>query len=141
MSIREESATFTGPGSVENILGRVSGGSASFIDGRLSSQIPGANLFLMNPSGLMFGPNATLDLSGSFHATTADYIGLADGGRFDAATPSNSVLTMATPEAFGFLGGNPAAISINQSNLEVPRGETLSLAGGEYRNRRGNLGC
>jgi filamentous hemagglutinin family protein len=126
-----ESATFTGPNNVENILGRVTGGNASFIDGRLSSQIPGANLFLMNPSGLMFGPNATLDLSGSFHATTADYIGLADGGRFDAATPSHSVLTAAPPEAFGFLSGNPAAISIDNSALEVPKGETVSLIGGD----------
>jgi filamentous hemagglutinin family protein len=127
-----ESATFTGPNSVENILGRVTGGSASFIDGRLSSQIPGANLFLMNPSGLMFGPNATLDLSGSFHATTADYIGLADGGRFDAATPSHSVLTAAPPEAFGFLSGNPAAITaeIRDENLGVDEGQTLSMIGG-----------
>ena len=127
-----ESATFTGPGSVENILGRVTGGSASIIDGRLSSQIPGANLFLMNPRGLMFGPNASLDLTGSFHATTADYIGLADGGRFDAATPSNSVLTAAPPEAFGFLSGNPAAITaeILDENLEVDEGETLSFIGG-----------
>jgi large exoprotein involved in heme utilization and adhesion len=101
------------------------------IDGRLSAQIPGANLYLMNPSGLMFGPNATLDVSGSFHATTADYIGLADGGRFAATTPGESVLTAAPPEAFGFLGSNPAGISLDKSGLAVPSEETVSLLGGD----------
>ena len=68
-----QSATFTGPAAIANILGRITGGSASSIDGLLRSTIPDANLFLVNPNGIMFGPNASLDINGSFHASTSDY--------------------------------------------------------------------
>ena len=125
-----ESATFTGPDSVQNILGRITGGSSSTIDGLLRSEIPGANLFLLNPAGMLFGPNAQLDIPGSFHASTADFLRLGEEGRFDAARPQASLLTVAPPSAFGFLGDSPAGISLQGSNLRVPRGETLSLIGG-----------
>ncbi|MEE9422968.1 MAG: filamentous hemagglutinin N-terminal domain-containing protein, partial [Gammaproteobacteria bacterium] len=87
-----ESATFTGPGSISNVLGRVTGGSVSNIDGAINMQIPGANLYLVNPSGIVFGPNATLNLSGSFHASTAAAIRLGENGSFDATNSGNSVL-------------------------------------------------
>ena len=126
-----ESATFTGPNSVDNVIGRVTGGNMSTIDGRLSCDIPNANLYLVNPAGVMFGPNATLDVHGSFAVSTADYVKLADGGRFDAQTPSNSVLTSAVPAAFGFLSQQPAPIAIDHSNLAVSEGRTVSLIGGD----------
>ncbi|MBI1774922.1 MAG: filamentous hemagglutinin N-terminal domain-containing protein [Proteobacteria bacterium] len=125
-----ESATFSGPGSVSNIIGRVTGGSASSIDGTIRSTIPGANLFLVNPAGMMFGPNASLDVQGSFHATTADYLRLADGARFQATNPTASSFTAAPPVAFGFLGPNPAALTVQGSFLAVPSGASLSLVGG-----------
>jgi len=126
-----ESATFTGPNAIENVIGRVTGGTSSSIDGLLRSTIQDANLFLINPSGVMFGPNATLDVNGSFHVSTADYIGLSDGGVFYADPALNSVLTVAPPSAFGFLGESPAAITIDGSSLRVPGGETLSVVGGD----------
>src|SRR5712691_2479390 len=126
-----ESATFTGPASIGNILSRVTGGSPSSIDGLLRSAIPGANFFLLNPSGVMFGPNASLDVSGSFHVSTADFIRLADGGVFHANLGNQSVLTVAPPAAFGFLNANPAAITVQGSTLAVPDGQTLSLIGGD----------
>jgi len=107
-----ESATFTGPATIENVIGRVTGGQQSLIDGQIRSEMPRADLYLLNPSGVLFGPNATLGVPGSFHVSTADYIKLGETGRFDATTPSNSVLTSAPPSAFGFLGPNPAAIAI-----------------------------
>ena len=125
-----ESATFSGPNSVSNIISRVTGGTASSIDGALNSTIPGANLFLINPSGVMFGEHATLNISGSFHASTAGYLVLSDGGRFDAVTPGNSVLTSAPPSAFGFFD-NPAAITVKSSKLLVASGKTLSVIGGD----------
>ncbi|MBI4634760.1 MAG: filamentous hemagglutinin N-terminal domain-containing protein, partial [Candidatus Rokubacteria bacterium] len=126
-----ESATFTGPSSIQNVIGRVTGGNQSFIDGLLQSTISGANLFLLNPAGVLFGPNATLDVSGSFHVSTADYLKLADGGIFHASLANPSVLTVAPPSAFGFLGASPAAISVEGSVLEVGQGKTLSLVGGD----------
>ena len=99
-----ESATFTGSANISNVIARVTGGSVSSIDGTISFTISGANLYLINPSGIVFGQNARLDISGSFHASTADYLTFTDGGRFDARTPANSVLTSAAPQAFGFLG-------------------------------------
>ncbi len=127
---RYESATFTGPAMVENIIGRVTGGTASWIDGVLRSNIQGANLYLLNPSGIIFGPNACLDLTGSFHVSTSDYINLGHSGRFDATQPNNSLLTADSPSAFGFLGDNPSDISIQGSFLQSPDGETISIVGG-----------
>ena len=126
-----ESATFSGPNSVSNIIGRVTGGNESFIDGTLRSTIPGANLYLLNPAGVLFGEHARLDVPGSVHVSTADYLRLSDGGRFDARTPANSVLTVAPVAAFGFLGGTPGRITIEGAFLQVPEGQTLSLIGGD----------
>lgn len=123
------SATFSGPGTVANIISRVTGGGASSIDGTLRSTMAGANLFLVNPSGILFGPNASLDLTGSFHASTANYLKFADGVRFEAAAVPAS-LSVAAPEAFGFLGSGTAPIEVQGSRLEVASGRSLSLVGG-----------
>ena len=134
-----ESATFTGPNSIENVIGRVTGGTSSFIDGLLRCTILDAHLFLFNPSGVMFGPNAALDINGSFHVSTADFIRLLDNGIFYADPAQNSVLTVAPPSSFGFLNNNPSGISIERSTLQVPEGETLSVIGGDIEIRGGNL--
>jgi filamentous hemagglutinin family protein len=111
-----ESATFSGPDSITNILGRVTGGQASTIDGLLRSTIPNANLFLLNPSGVLFGPHAQLDVLGSFHVSTADFIRLADGVRFTTVpSAEDALLTTAPPTAFGFLGENPGPITVTGS--------------------------
>lgn len=126
-----ESATFSGHASVQNILSRVTSGTPSQIDGLLRSTITGANLFLINPSGVVFGPDAVLDITGSFAVTTADILHLADGGRYDAAVPANSVLTTAAPTAFGFLSDNPAHVAIDGATLAVAEGQVLSIVAGE----------
>jgi filamentous hemagglutinin family protein len=126
-----ESATFTGPNTITNILSRVTGGSPSIIDGLLRSQIPGGHLYLFNPSGVVFGPNASLDVSGSLHVSTADYMRLADGARFSAHLSETSTLSVAPPAAFGFLGPSLARIDILGSTLEVSAGQTLSVVGGD----------
>ncbi|MGE0801756.1 MAG: filamentous hemagglutinin N-terminal domain-containing protein, partial [Lautropia sp.] len=115
-----ERATFTGPGGLSNVIARVTGGAPSAIDGLLRSEVPGANLFLINPWGIAFGPNAALLVDGSFHASTADYLRFADGARFDARTPAQSVLTSAPPAAFGFLSDRPAPISLAGARAHLP---------------------
>jgi len=114
-----ETATFTGPDAVQNILTRVTGGQRSFIDGTLRSEIPNANLYLLNPSGILFGKNASLDISGSFHASTADGVNLGGDGKFLARSPNNSVLTAAPPSDFGFLDSQPASIEIQGDTLTI----------------------
>jgi filamentous hemagglutinin family protein len=100
-----ESATFTSAGStgpIGNVIGRVTGPNLSSIDGKIQSTIAGANLYLINPNGIVFGPHATVNVSGSFHASTADYIKMQDGKRFQATNPDASILSAAPPAAFGF---------------------------------------
>ncbi|HEY0835648.1 MAG TPA: filamentous hemagglutinin N-terminal domain-containing protein, partial [Azospirillum sp.] len=123
------SATFTGPAGLSNVLARVTGGGPSAIDGRIASTVPGAAVFLFNPAGIAFGPNASLDVPGAFHAATADSLALSDGGRFDARTPSASVLTSAPPAAFGF-ATNPAALTSTGATLAVKEGNALSFSAG-----------
>ena len=117
-----------------NILGRVTGGNISNIFGTIQTTGFGnANLFLMNPAGFLFGPNATINVGGMMTFTTADYMRLADGGRFNAnpnATPTD-VLTAAPVAAFGFLGANPAAITFESGQLTVAGGTGLALVGGD----------
>ena len=117
-----------------NILSRVNGGNPSNIFGTLQTTGFGAaNLFLLNPAGIIFGPTASLNVGGSVHISTADYLRLADGARFNAvAGPADALLTSAPVAAFGFLGPQaPAAIAVQGSQLIVPNGETLSFVGGQ----------
>ena len=133
-----ETASFTSeePG-ITTILSRVTGGHRSDIDGQLRTdgqlRAAGAHLYLLNPAGVLFGPNATLDVRGSFHVSTADYLRLADGGTFAAHLSAQTTLTVASPVAFGFLGPQPAAITVQGSRLQVPAGATLSAVGGDIR--------
>ncbi len=132
----EITASFNGPSGITNILSRVtglqSGLQQSVIDGTIQSAIPGANLFLMNPAGIVFGSTASLNVSGAVHFTTADHLRLADNVQFAAVPgPSDAVLSVARVVSFGFLGPNPAKITVDQSVLEVPEGETLSIVAGD----------
>lgn len=135
-----ERATFTGPDSIRNVIARVTGGEASLINGALNCEIPGANFFFINPFGILFGERAQINVQGSFAATTADYVKLADGGRFDARNPANDILTTAPVSAFGFLGPAAAPIRLEPLTSEsddlpivafLPDGESFWLVGGD----------
>jgi filamentous hemagglutinin family protein len=125
-----EIATFSGAADIGNIIARVTGGASS-IDGTIRSIIDGANLYLLNPSGVMFGPDASLDISGSFHVSTADYLRFDNGETLHSHPTSNDVLSVAKPESFGFLSPSPTGISGNNSFLQVPEGKVLSIIGGD----------
>ena len=122
---------FTGPGGIRNVIGRVTGGERSAIDGILASEIEGADLYLINPAGILFGPNAQIDVKGSFHASTADQLNFADGAVFSALDTAGSTLTVAEPQSFGFLGANVGQIELQGSNLLVRSGDVLSLTAGD----------
>ena len=101
---RGESATFTGPNTIANILSRVTGGVLRASMGPSGRRFRERICICSIPAGVMFGPNASLDVSGSFHVSTADYLRLADGARFFARLSETSTLSVAPPVAFGFLG-------------------------------------
>jgi filamentous hemagglutinin family protein len=110
---------------VENIFTRITGESASTINGILKTQ-GSANFFLVNPNGIVFGENAQLDVGGSFIATTADSIQFEDGIEFSAKNAeSKPILTVSVPIGLGFTGDN-GAIQVNgtgnQINSESPVG-------------------
>ncbi|MEA3187085.1 MAG: hypothetical protein QOD99_915 [Chthoniobacter sp.] len=135
-----ESATFSGPADVQNVLARVTGGSASSIDGLLRSTIANANFFLINPRGVMFGPNASVDVGGAFVVTTGDHVAFADGSRFNASPgATDAILTMAPPAAFGFLSAHSGVISMQGSHLTSAAGKTLAMAGGEVQMKDATL--
>ena len=126
-----ETATFTGPSSIDNIISRVTGGDISTIDGTLASDIDGANVFLINPAGFIFGANASLDLSGSLHISSGDYLRFADEQQFFTGPDGDITLSVAAPTAFGFLDSAHGAIQIQGSRLNLPSENALSLVGGE----------
>src|SRR5687767_7931846 len=125
-----------------NILGRVTGGNLSSIYGTIQTTgFGGANLFLMNPAGFLFGPNATLNVGGMVAFTSADYLRLSDGARFNAIpnASADALLSIAPVAAFGFLGSNPGAITVQGSQLTVADGTGISLVGGNITVQGGTL--
>lgn len=125
-----------------NILGRVTGGDISNIFGTIQTTGFGnANLFLMNPAGFLFGPNATVNVGGMVTFTSADYLRLADNARFNAIpqTRPDMLLSAAPVAAFGFLGSNQGAITVQGSHLSVAEGTGISLVGGDITVQAGTL--
>lgn len=121
-------ANFISNPNIQNILGRVNGGNASFINGMLQVTGGNANLFLMNPSGIVFGANASLNLPASFTATTATGINFANG-QFSALGNNNYTNLFGNPNAFVFGLTQPGAI-VNGGTLEVTSGQNIDLIGG-----------
>ncbi|MBD2165537.1 S-layer family protein [Calothrix membranacea FACHB-236] len=119
------SATFdlTNTPNITNIFSRVTGGNVSNIDGliqTLNSNNP-VSLFLMNPNGIVFGPNASLNIGGSFVGTTASSIKFADGVEFSAThSAAPPLLTMSVPVGLQ-MGSNAGAIQVQGSPVQVQR--------------------
>ena len=123
-------AFFNNATTIDNIITRVTGGSISNIDGLIRAN-GGANLFLLNPNGIVFGPNARLDIGGSFFGSTADSIIFENGESFSAIEPNAPpLLTVNLPVGLQY-GSNPGAIVSQGAELEVSPGQEISLIGGE----------
>lgn len=143
---------------VQNVISRVTGLSASKIFGRLEAggSAPNFNLFLLNPNGIIFGPNTSLNLNGSFVATTANALQFSDQGFFSASEQNDPSLLTVNPSAFMFnqvfakpienksvtpLGPSPLFNSpaFPAFGLQVPDGQSLLLVGGDIRMNSGGL--
>jgi filamentous hemagglutinin family protein len=126
-----EIATFSGPKHLENVISRVTGGTSSMLNGTIRSTIPQADMYFVNPAGIILGEQASIDVPGAMHFSTADTLQLGNTGQFAATHPQTSLLTTAAPTAFGFLSDFPHSISIQGSQLSVTPTKTLSLSGGD----------
>jgi len=124
-----ESAIFTGPNQVANIIGRVTGGSLSRIDGTLKSTIPNADFYLLNPNGFMLGKNARVNINGSLYLSSANYLRFADGWQFHANASPFPLLTVAPPAAFGFMDSTPGDLTI-KGEIKVAEGKKIAVIGG-----------
>ena len=125
-----QAAYFANPAGIENILVRVTGGNRSDILGTLGVLGGNADLFLLNPNGIFFGPNAQLEVGGAFIATSAEALQFGTQGLFSAANPEAPPLLTVNPSAFLFNQINPGAIN-SQANLRVVPGQSLLLLGGD----------
>lgn len=126
-----ESVYFINPSSIDRVFSRVTGNSISQIDGVLGSRGSDADLFLMNPNGVVLGATARLDLQGGLFITTADAIQFGDAGVFSAfdAESSPQLLTVA-PSAFLFNQLRPGSIESTAQNLTLLADQGLTLLGG-----------
>lgn len=134
---------FANPAGIDNILSRVTGNDPSDILGTLGVE-GGANLFLINPNGIIFGANASLSLNGSFVASTASSLNFADGTQYSAKVPQTApLLTVSVPIGLQF-GQNPGTIQVQGTGnnlgvtpakptplgLQMQPGNTFALVGG-----------
>ncbi|MEG5157016.1 CHAT domain-containing protein [Microcoleus sp. A2-C3] len=121
-------ANFLTNSAIQNILARISGGNPSLINGLITVTGGNSNLFLINPAGIVFGPNASLNVPGAFTATTATGVGFGSNW-FNAAGTNNFSALVGAPNTFYFGGNQPGSI-VNAGNLAVTPGHNLSLLGG-----------
>ncbi|BAY45168.1 filamentous hemagglutinin outer membrane protein [Scytonema sp. HK-05] len=146
-------AFFNNTVDIQNIISRVTGGSISNIDGFIRANGT-ANLFLINPSGIVFGPNARLEIGGSFFASTASSLKFADGTEFRTdGTQTTPLLTISVPLGLQF-GQNPGKIQVQGDGqgrrtttnlidtpfaLRLGANQTLGLVGGDLEFLGGTL--
>ncbi|UKO96583.1 two-partner secretion domain-containing protein [Nostoc sp. UHCC 0870] len=162
-----DTARFIYDTGINNIITRITGGSSSQINGTIQTLLNGtnnignANLFLINPHGIIFGANAKLDIGGSFIGSTADSIKFADGTEFSATNPTvTPILTVSVPLGLQF-GSHPNStirvngsgnklrlnpdFSLNSNNrppglsFTTPNGQTLALIAGKVELDGGNI--
>ncbi|MDF5722470.1 MAG: filamentous hemagglutinin N-terminal domain-containing protein [Rhizonema sp. PD37] len=146
-------ASFNNGLDIQNIFTRVTGGKASTIDGVIKA-LGTANLFFLNPNGIVFGQHASLNVGGSFVASTANSLKFADGFEYSATAPKTSpLLTISVPSGLQF-GTNPGGIQVEgdgqglrttsnlidtTTGLRVQPDQTLALVGGDITLKGGTL--
>ncbi|WP_424099832.1 filamentous hemagglutinin N-terminal domain-containing protein [Moorena producens] len=151
------SAFFNNAADIANIFSRVTGGNISNIDGLIRAN-GNANLFLINPAGIIFGQNASIGLGGSFFATTAESVVFGNAMEFSATEPNQAPLLTINITPGLQMGTNPGNITVTGpgqilngslfapfdrsnfgSQLQVQPGNTIALVGGSISLRGGLL--
>ena len=127
-------AAFNNANNITNIFSRVTGANISNINGIIRAN-GSANLFLINPNGIIFGQDAALDIGGSFYGSTADSIIFPDS-EFSATSPEEEpILTISVPIGLSFEDNRGEVINNSVANegrgLEVENGNNITLVGGD----------
>ncbi len=132
------SVIFNNLPNIENVISRVTGNSISQIDGLIRNNT-NANLFLINPNGIIFGPNASLNINGSLIVSTANGIKFADGSEFKTTIVNPApLLTMSIPIGLQYTSRG-ATIAVQGAKLAVNSGKSLILVGGAQTFQGANL--
>jgi len=119
---------------IMNTIARVNGGQISWLNGKLTSHAK--HFYLINPFGFVFGPDVSLDLSGSFHPTTAHYLRMGNSETFQAMSVDEEMLSISSPTAFGFLPQSMIAsigfqgTDQRHSTINIAANQDISLIGG-----------
>ncbi|BAZ42746.1 filamentous hemagglutinin family outer membrane protein [Calothrix sp. NIES-4101] len=122
-----QNAYFENASNIENIITRVTGKSISNIDGLIRTN-GNSNLFLLNPTGIIFGAHAALDIGGSFFASTADAWKFPGGDIYSATnTTTSPILIISTPIGVQW-GASVTGEIINEANLFTNKNLDLSAA-------------
>lgn len=130
------SAIFQNDANLANIINRVTGGLESNINGLIQTN-GNANFFLINPNGIIFGPNASLNIGGSFIGSTAASLKLSNGDEFSATNPTKPLLTVSVPLGLQF--GTKAESITNQSQFIRPVVKSFAFVGGEIKGESGKI--
>ncbi len=142
-----QSATFSTTSAFSNVIARVTGGTASSIDGRMRLTAPSGSkpdFWFINPAGMVFGPNSSWSVPGALHVAAADYVQMGSE-RFMADPGSGSTFSTAAPQAFGFLGQQVPLLKVqgatwrNQDHAITLAGGQLELIDADIATRQGDI--
>jgi len=123
--------TLTDPAKVTNVISRVTGGEVSKINGALDSTgLPKAAFFFINPAGIVFGKDASVNVPGAAWFSTGKQLRFADGTSLSATTATGSTFTVATPQSFGFLGQEGDIALRGTTKLIANPASSAALVGG-----------
>lgn len=128
----ESANFFTSTTSIANIISRVTGGTASILNGNINVIPAGGapNFFFINPAGVTFGAGASINVPAAFHVSTANYLKFPNG-RFYSDTAHVSTFSSLAPEAFGFLGTTRAAIDVADQTFLGQGGAPITVTAGD----------
>ncbi|MFZ2726512.1 MAG: filamentous hemagglutinin N-terminal domain-containing protein [Methylococcaceae bacterium] len=114
---KAETVVFTGANDLKNLISRVTGGEVSTINGTLKSTIGSANFYFINPAGIIFGKDASVDIPAAFYLSSGQVLNFKDATSFNSSLATTSQLSVAQPKDFGFLNNSDKAIKLENSQL------------------------
>ncbi|MGK7957730.1 MAG: filamentous hemagglutinin N-terminal domain-containing protein [Crocosphaera sp.] len=111
-----QAAIFLNDLSIRNIFSRITGANSTLINGLIKTS-GAANLFLINPNGLIFGEQAVIDVGGVFLGSTGESIIFDNQQIYSAKDPNSSSLSVSSP--IGLIFNQPKPIIVKGSGHQL----------------------